>query len=143
MTKNAAALREAIQTREIDVAAVHHVERARFDGQLVEHVHIVHFPVGNVDKTGDVAAQVDQRVQLDGALAPAKLGPREQAQAQVDGRGVEGVGGLLQFDGEAVRRRTTSALGESAPGRSRRRSASRARLASANVLRETWPRKPA
>jgi len=92
--------REAMEPLEIGVAAVHHIERSRLDRQLVEDVHIVHFPVGNVHKAGDVAAEVEQRMQLDGALATTKFGPREQAQAQVDGRGVERVDRLRQIDGQ-------------------------------------------
>jgi hypothetical protein len=65
------------------------VERARLDRQIVEGGHIVHFPVRNVDKTRNVAAQVEQRVQLDRAFAAAKLRPRKQVQTQVDRRGVE------------------------------------------------------
>ena len=91
-------MREAIQTLEIDVAAIHHVEGARFDRQQVEHVHIVHFPVGNVDKAGNVATQVEQRVQLDSSFLAAKLGPREQTQTQVDRCRVEGIDGLLEID---------------------------------------------
>ena len=95
---------EAMQTHEIDVAAIHHVERAGFDRQLVEDRHIVHFPVRNMHKTGNVAAQIQERVQLDGTLAAAKLRPREQAQAQVDGRGVERIDGLFEIDGQWVLR---------------------------------------
>ena len=51
-----------IESGEIDVTSVHHLERAGFQGEKVEGVDIVHFPRGNVDKTGDVAAQVDQGV---------------------------------------------------------------------------------
>jgi hypothetical protein len=39
-------------------------------------------------------------MQLDGGLVPAELGPREQRQAQIDGGGVQGVGGLFQLGAE-------------------------------------------
>ena len=116
---------EAIQPLEIEVAAIHHIERPRLDRQLVEDVHIVHFPVGNVDKAGDVAPQVEQRMQLEGTLAATKLGPRKQAQTQVDGRGVERVDRLCQIDGQRFPSVQPPPDG-SRFGRSRRRFASRA-----------------
>jgi len=53
-------------------------------------------------KTRDIPTQIEQRVQLDGALVAAELRPRKQRQAQVDGRGVEGVGRLLQGHAKVV-----------------------------------------
>ena len=91
---------KAMQAFEIDIASIHHVEGARFDRQFVEHGHSVHFPVGNMHKTRNVAAEVQERMQLDGSLAAAKLGPGEQAQAPVDRRGVERVDRLLKIDGQ-------------------------------------------
>src|SRR5450759_3021498 len=86
--------REAVQSLKIDVAAIHDIEGARLDRQLVEYVDVVHFPVGNVDKTGDVAAQVEQRVQLVRSLATAESGPRKKLQTEIDGRRIERVNGL-------------------------------------------------
>ncbi len=43
------------------------------------------FSVGNANKRGDIPSQVQQRVHLHGSFAAAKLGPREQREAQVDG----------------------------------------------------------
>ena len=50
----------------------------------------------------DAAAQVQQGVQLDGGLGPAELGPGEQGQAQVDGGGIQGIGGVVEGDAEVV-----------------------------------------
>jgi hypothetical protein len=62
---------------EIDIAAIHDVEGACLHGKMIEGFDIVHFPVGNVDKTGDIAAQIDQGMELDSRLASAELRPRE------------------------------------------------------------------
>ena len=102
--KESQVLLKDIEAGEIDVAAVHHVERGRLHRQVVERFDIGHFARGNVDETGDVAAQVDQGVQLDGPLAAAKTRPREQGQAEIDGRGIEGVDRLLQSDTQGVAR---------------------------------------
>ena len=62
-----------MKTAKIDVSSIHHVERARFDRQMIENGYVVGFPVGNPHETGDVAAQVQERVQLHGPLASAEL----------------------------------------------------------------------
>src|SRR5208283_5249493 len=84
------------------VTSVHHIERAGLQGEKVEGVDIVHFPSGNVDKTGNVAAQVDQRVQFDGSLAFAKTSPREECQTEIDCRGIESVDGLFQIHAQGL-----------------------------------------
>src|SRR5207247_1938103 len=63
---------------------------------------IVRFPRGNTDKCGNIAPQVQQRVQFDGRLVPAKRRPGKQLQAQVDRRGVERIGRLIQVHAESV-----------------------------------------
>ena len=135
--------REHVEALEIDVAAVHDVERAGLGQDLVEDVDVVHFAVGNADKRGDVAVQVQQRVHLDGGLVLAELGPRKQRQAQVDGGGVQGVQALVQVDADRIAERRAAGRCRSGPARSRHRCASRGdSLASASVVRATLPRKP-
>jgi len=51
---------ESAESGKINIAAIHGVEGARFDGEVIEGVDVVQFAVGNADKTRDVAAQVDQ-----------------------------------------------------------------------------------
>ena len=70
---------EAVETLEVEVAAVHDVERARLGNQHVEDIDIVQFAVGDVDKARNRSAQVEQRVQLDGRFGGAKLGPGNSA----------------------------------------------------------------
>jgi len=53
------------------MAPVHQVERARLQHQIVHHVDFVRPAIGDVNETGDVAAQVQQRMQLDGRLGCA------------------------------------------------------------------------
>ena len=93
---------QRVQPLEVEIAAIHHVEGAGLDEQHVEHVDVVQLAVGDVDEGGDAAAQVQQRVQLDGGLGRAKRRPREQGQAQIDGGGVERVDGFVQLDAEGL-----------------------------------------
>lgn len=63
-----------MQGREIDEAAIHDVVRAGFEEQFVQQIDLVHGTRGNIDETGNVAAQIDQRVKLDGPLAAPEPG---------------------------------------------------------------------
>ena len=87
---------------EIDVGPIHDVEGAGLGADLVEDVDVVRFAVGNADKRGDVAVQVQQRVHLHSSLVPAELGPREQREAQVDGGRVQSVEGLIEIYADRI-----------------------------------------
>ena len=52
------------------------------------------------DHSGKVALQGEQGVEFDGRFAPSEGCPRKERQTQIDGGGVQSVGGLLQFGGE-------------------------------------------
>ena len=84
-----------MKTCEVEIGPVHHVERAGFRNQHVQDVDVMQLSVGQVDEGGNVPVQVEERVQLDGALRLAEPRPREQRQAEVDRRGVERVYGIL------------------------------------------------
>lgn len=53
---------------EIEVAAIHHIEGARFRGQLIEHIDVVHSCRRDAQENRDSPAQVQQGVQLQGVL---------------------------------------------------------------------------
>ncbi len=57
---------------------------------------------GNVEKRGDVAAQVHLRVNLDGVLLGLVERPREEAHAQVDDRRVQRVDLLGESNAQVV-----------------------------------------
>jgi hypothetical protein len=100
--EEAARLVEAIEAREIEEATIHNVESARLRQQLVKDIDLVHLAITDVNERGDVAAQIEQRMQLDGCLGPAEHGPRKHRQTQIDGGGVERVDGFLQIDAEGL-----------------------------------------
>ena len=91
------------QPCEVQVAPIHQVKRARLQDQIVHHIDLVRLAVGDVNETGDVASQVQQRVQLDGRLGRAKRRPGKHRQTQVDGAGVEGVNRRIEFQPERLR----------------------------------------
>ena len=49
------------------------------------------FAMGNADHTGDIAVQVQQGVQFDGAFALSEFGHWEKRQAKIDQCGIQGV----------------------------------------------------
>ena len=115
--EEAAGLVEAVQACKVEIAAIHDVERARLGKQMIEDVDVVPLPVADMDERGDIATEIQQRMQLDGCLGRAKRCPREHRQAQVDGSAVERVDGLFQVHTEGLvdiqsARNTNQALGE-------------------------------
>lgn len=64
----------------------------------------MHLAITDVNEGGDVAAQIEQRMQLDGCLGRAEHSPRKYRQTQIDRRAVERVDGFLQIDAEGLLR---------------------------------------
>ncbi len=91
------------QSGEIQIAPIHQIERTRLQHQIVHHIDLVRLAVGDVNETGDVASQVQQRVQLDGGLGRAKRRPCKHRQAQVDGAGVERINRRVEFQTKRLR----------------------------------------
>ena len=123
VTKERSGEREAMQPLEIEIAAVHYVERSGLGRDLIEDVHVMHLAIGNADKQGNVAVQIDQRVQLDRSLVFTKARPRKHRQAQIDGGRVERIGAALQLGTERIvgiqhagtRNQNLREVGEDAP----------------------------
>ncbi len=84
------------QPFEVQVPTVHDVNGSRLWKQEIEGMHIVQFPIGNMDKTGNGSTQIQQGMQFDRRFGAAKRGPRKQRQTQVDGGGVESIYGIRQ-----------------------------------------------
>src|SRR5918995_5176573 len=87
--EEAGGLMEAVEPLEVEVTTVHDIEGARLGNQHIEDIDVVQFAIGNMDKTGNCSAQVEQRVQFHRRFGGAKLGPRKQRQAQIDGGGIQ------------------------------------------------------
>ena len=95
-----AALMEPMESGEVEIAAIHEVERPRFPDQLVEDVHVVNTARRDNDDGGKVALQGQQGVEFDRGLVSPKRGPRKQREAQVNGGGVQRLGSGLEFKAE-------------------------------------------
>ena len=84
-------LLKASEAGEVEITPVEHVVRPGLGEQDIEAGDVGPRPVGDVDDLGDAPPQVEQRVQLDRPLVRPEAGPREERQAEIDGRRVEGV----------------------------------------------------
>ena len=97
-----ASLGQAIQTKEVEITTIHDVDGAGFQQQVVEDVDFVLLAIRDVEKRWDAAAQIQQGVQFDSTFGLSELGPGEQRQTQIDGRGIQGINGLVEFEPELL-----------------------------------------
>src|SRR5437660_553128 len=93
---------ELVQSGEIVVAAIHYIEGACFEENLVQNLDVVDFAMCNDDHSWDAAAQVEQGVQLHRPFVFAELGPRKKRQAKIDGGRVEGIDSFVERHPEVV-----------------------------------------
>ena len=93
---------QAMEATKVEIRSVHHIEGTGFDRQDVEAGDIVGLAMSNPHETRDISTQVDERVKFDRGLVASELGPGEQLQAEIDRRGVQRVGGMLQLNAEVV-----------------------------------------
>ena len=93
---------QPMQAREVQIAAIHDVKRARLPNEFVKDVHVVDAARRDNNDGGEVAMQSQKGVQFDGGFATAETGPREERQTQINGGGVQRVGGGLQFNAEGL-----------------------------------------
>ena len=101
--EESACLREASQPREVQIAAIHHVDRTGFDWKIVEQVDLVHRARRQSEKCRNRATQIQERVQFDRGLGRTKMSPGKKAQTQVDDRRIEGVDRLIEFERKRLR----------------------------------------
>ena len=96
--KETARLMQAMQPGEVEIAAIHDVERPSLGNDLVENVHVVQLAVADVDEAGNVAAQVEQRMQFDRSLGRPERSPRKYRQAQIDSGRIQCIDRLREID---------------------------------------------
>jgi len=100
--KEGACLMHLEQACKVDVASVHDVERSWLQDQDVQHIDLVHLAIADVDEGWNRAPEVQQGMQLHGCLGFAKRRPLEQAQAQIDGGGIQCVDRVLEIEPQVL-----------------------------------------
>ena len=98
--KERSRLIESRQALEVDVAAIDDIEGASLWNELIEDVDVVKLAVADVQESRDIPAQVAQSMELYRRFGRPKRCPWKQRQAQIDGRRVERVDRIGQFDPE-------------------------------------------
>ena len=93
---------ESIEPREVDVCLVHDVETARLQGELIEDGYLVNLAMRDHDEAGNIAAQIEQRMQFDCCFVLSKWCPGKQGKTQVDRGRIEGIDRLVESHAEAV-----------------------------------------
>ena len=93
---------QAMPACEVEIAAIHDVERAGLPDDLVEDIDIVDTAGRDNDDGRKVALEREQGVQFDGGFVAAEPGPRKQREAQVNGGGIQRVGGGLEIGEERI-----------------------------------------
>src|SRR5450631_4879471 len=95
---------EPVESLEVDVAPIHHVEGHGFQNQLIEDLHVRELAIANEYASWNVSVEVQQSVHFHGTLALAEPRPGEQGKAEVDRGGVQSVGAQSQVLAERITR---------------------------------------
>ena len=88
-------LMDGIKAPEIEISTIDNVKGSWFEGHLIEDVDIMNLAVGDNDEGRNTSAEVQKSMQFHSGFVDSKLGPREKGQTQIDGGGVQSVGGLI------------------------------------------------
>ena len=94
---------QLVKPREIETGVVGDDHAAGLEHPRTGHGHVAGLAVGHADETRQVAGLVQPDVQLDRSLRAAERRPREDRQAQVDGRSINRI--QLVSEAETVARR--------------------------------------
>jgi len=100
--KERTATMEAVEALEVQIAPIHHVERAGFRQQFVQNIHVMQFSVGNLNESRNGATQVQQRMHFHRAFCGLEPSPRKQGQAQVNGGRVESIDGAVEIESKRL-----------------------------------------
>src|ERR1700687_4449146 len=93
---------EGVETREVHIAPIHHVERTGFRQDFVKKTDVRPFSIGNLNESGNGAAQIQQRMHLHRGLGELESGPRKQGQAQINGGRVESIDSAVEIKSQRL-----------------------------------------
>src|SRR5215813_7728143 len=95
--KESTGLMDPIQSSKMQISTVEQISGAGFPDQFIHDAGIVDAAAGDDHHSGNIAAQVEQRMELHCGFAASELSPRKKRQTQIDDGGVHRIDGLLQF----------------------------------------------
>lgn len=91
-------LRNPVESRETEVVAVRDVDAPSLEEYLVNEVDIVQRTFHEAYEYGDLADQIDLRVQLHRGFRCLEFRLRKHRQALVDGGGMDGINDLVKAE---------------------------------------------
>ncbi len=100
--KESRGVMNGIKTTEIQISTIEDVKGPGFEAQLIQEVDVVNLARSDNDEGRDTSSQIQQGVQFHSALVGSELGPREKRKTQIDGGGIQSIGGLIQLDSEGI-----------------------------------------
>ena len=131
-----------MQPVEVEVATIHDVKRPGLGNDLIENIHIVQLAIADVDEAGNIAAQVEQCMQLDRRFGRTKRNPRKHRQTQIDGGRIQRVDRLGEIDAKRLVHVKWPSYSDQALCKICIDAPISTAFALASVLRETLLRKP-
>ena len=93
---------DLVEAGKIQIAAIHNIDGPKLDDQPVEDIDIVNFSSGDYYHRRNVPMQIQKGMEFDCPLALPELGPGEKGQTEVDGRRIQRINRLIQFDTEGI-----------------------------------------
>jgi len=85
---------DSVKTGKIDITPVHDIECAGLYVDLIEDVHIVHFPMSNHDHCGNASPEIEKGVEFHRPFAFSEFCPGEKRQTQIDSRRIQCIDGV-------------------------------------------------
>ena len=95
---------QPVKPGEVQIAAIHDIERTRIPDHLIKNIYIMNIARGDNDDGGKVPLEREQGVQFDGGLAASECGPGKQGKAQLNGGRIQRVGGALEIAHKGITR---------------------------------------
>ncbi len=102
--KECTSLSDQMEAGEIHVAAIHDVERAGLENQLVEPKHVVLSGSSNEDTGGNRTPQIDLSVHLDSGLGLSEVCPRKKGERKIHSRRVQGINRVVDLQPQVFAR---------------------------------------
>ena len=100
--KESQCLMNRIKAIEIQIPTVDNIEGSWFEGQLIQDLDVVNFAMSDDNERGNTSSEVQEGVQFHRGFVGSEFGPRKEGKTEIDSRGVQGVGRLIQFDTEGI-----------------------------------------
>ena len=98
--KEAAGLMQAVETREVEISSIHHIESSRFWHKQIQDADILHLAVADMNEGRNGTSQIQKSMEFDSSLCFSEFCPWEQCKTQIDGSGIQSIDGFREIDSQ-------------------------------------------